>query len=75
MERFVLTSIMKSNLGTIDRAVRIVLALALFSLFLIIQGNLRWIGLIGLVPLVTGLAGICPIYTMIGINTRKVANN
>jgi len=66
---------MKSNLGTIDRAVRIVLALALFSLFLIIQGNLRWIGLIGLVPLVTGLAGICPIYTMIGINTRKVANN
>ena len=59
---------MKRNEGTLDRAVRIVLGLALLSLVFV--GPQTWLGLVGLVPLVTGLAGFCPIYHLLGLRTR-----
>jgi hypothetical protein len=60
---------MKTNVGGIDKAVRLLLAVGLFSLFFLLEGNLRWLGLIGLVPLGTALMGSCPLYSMLGINT------
>lgn len=60
---------MQSNVGTLDRVIRLALAAGLFSLFFILQGDLRWLSLIGLVPLVTGLAKWCPLYTIFGIRT------
>lgn len=53
---------MKTNVGTIDRLVRAVLGLAFLSLILILEGNARWLGLIGLLPLATALLGWCPAY-------------
>lgn len=60
---------MKQNVGTLDRVVRIAIGIALLSAVALIEGGLRWIGLVGLVPLVSGLSGNCPLYTLTGINT------
>lgn len=60
---------MKSNVGTLDRAVRLLLAAGLFSLFFILPGGQKWLGLIGVVPLVTGLIQWCPLYALFGIRS------
>lgn len=57
---------MKSNEGTIDRSLRIFAGVLLLGLAL--SGTTAW-GWIGIVPLLTGLAGFCPLYTLLGINT------
>jgi hypothetical protein len=57
------------NEGSIDRALRVVLGLALLSLVFIGPQTL-W-GLVGLVPLATGLVGSCPLYSLFGISTNK----
>lgn len=60
---------MKRNVGMVDRAMRIVAGLALLSLIFILEGNARWWGLVGLLPLVTGLVGWCALYVPLGIDT------
>ena len=60
---------MTGNVGKIDKVLRIVAGIFLLALFFILDGSARWLGLIGLVPLVTGLVGWCPAYAMIGVNT------
>jgi len=55
------------NAGTIDRVIRVILGLAILSLTVIGPKSL-W-GLVGLVPLITGLVGFCPIYKMLGLNS------
>ena len=56
-----------TNEGTIDRAIRIVLGLGLLSLAFI--GPQSPLGYIGLVPLLTGLIGFCPLYKIVGLST------
>ncbi|ABV94698.1 conserved hypothetical protein [Dinoroseobacter shibae DFL 12 = DSM 16493] len=58
---------MPKNEGTLDRALRVIAGLVLLSLVFVGPQTL-W-GLIGIVPLLTGLAGYCPAYSMLGINT------
>lgn len=58
---------MSRNEGTLDRALRVALGLVLLSL-VFIGPQTPW-GWIGVVPLVTGLVGMCPIYSILGINT------
>jgi Protein of unknown function (DUF2892) len=58
---------MNQNEGSVDRVIRIVLGLALLALTVI--GPQTWWGLIGAVPLLTGLVGFCPLYSLIGIRT------
>ncbi len=60
---------MKANVGGADKILRIVAGLGLLSLILIVEGNARWWGLVGLVPLATGLFNFCPLYALIGVNT------
>ncbi|MBC7861178.1 MAG: DUF2892 domain-containing protein [Burkholderiaceae bacterium] len=60
---------MNANIGTADRVIRLVLAAGLFSLFFILDGDQKWLGLIGLVPLATGLMRWCPLYSLFGIRT------
>jgi Protein of unknown function (DUF2892) len=57
------------NVGTVDRAIRIVIGIALLSLIFILEGSARWLGLIGLVPLATAMIRWCPLYTALGIKT------
>jgi hypothetical protein len=62
---------MTRNVGTTERYVRIVLGLVVLSLVLLLEGTARWWGLLGLVPLGTGLAGYCPLYALLGISTCR----
>lgn len=66
---------MTRNVGTTERYIRIVAGFAILSLVFVLEGAMRWWGLIGLVPLVTGIAGYCPLYAVLGISTcgRKPA--
>lgn len=60
---------LKVNEGTIDRALRIIVGLVLISM--VFTGlNTVW-GWVGLVPLITGLVGSCPVYSILGLNTLK----
>jgi hypothetical protein len=65
-------SLMKANVGGIDKVLRIVVGLGVLSLLVILEGSARWWGLIGIVPLSTALLGWCPAYTLLGINTCPV---
>ena len=62
---------MKKNVGSADKIVRIVLGLGLLSLLFVLEAPMKYLGLIGLVPLATSLMGWCPLYTLIGVNTCK----
>ena len=58
------------NEGTVDRVLRVVAGAALLSL-VFVGPETPW-GWIGLVPLVTGLVGNCPVYSLLGISTCPV---
>jgi hypothetical protein len=58
---------MKVNSGTLDRAVRVVAGLVLIGLAA--TGKVGMWGYIGVVPLLTGTLGNCPVYSIFGINT------
>jgi len=60
---------MKANVGSLDRAVRLILALVLFSLYFVLEGNLRFLALVGFIPLLTGLVSWCPLYALFGLST------
>lgn len=67
--------IMKCNVGSADRIVRVVLGLVLLALglFVISGGVLGWVLIVvGAISLVTGLASRCPAYVLFKINTCKV---
>jgi hypothetical protein len=50
------------NVDPLDRFLRVVVGIALLAVAFLVSGYLRWIGLIGLLPLASGIAGWCPIY-------------
>ncbi|MCA0044550.1 YgaP family membrane protein [Celeribacter litoreus] len=63
---------MTKNVGGIDRIIRVVVGLALIAgFFMNPDASMRWLYLIGIIPLVTGLINFCPLYTIIGVNTCK----
>ncbi len=59
---------MKLNVGGIDRILRIVVGAALVGAT--VMGMLPVWGWIGVIPLATGLVGFCPLYPLVGVNTR-----
>lgn len=58
------------NEGVVDRSIRVLLGLVILSLIFVGPQTL-W-GLVGLVPLITGLVGFCPLYKILGLNTCPV---
>ena len=59
------------NVGGLDKILRIAAGLALLAFaFLAPEGTpFKWFGLIGIVPLATGLVGFCPFYPLLGLST------
>lgn len=57
---------MKCNVGKTDRIIRIVLGLIIAVLGIIMDS---WWGLVGFVPLITGIFAFCPAYFFLNINT------
>jgi hypothetical protein len=60
---------MQSNVGGFDRVLRIVAGLILLTFAAVYPGEERWFGLIGVVPLLTGLFRFCPAYRLFGVDT------
>lgn len=58
---------MLTNESILDRSLRIVIGLLVLSL-VVIGPKTSW-GLLGLVPLLTGFVGFCPLYRVLGITT------
>jgi cadmium resistance protein CadD (predicted permease) len=61
---------MKKNAGTIDRTVRVIAGIAILATAFI--GPKTILGYIGIVPILTGALGFCPVYPIFGINTCKL---
>lgn len=60
---------MKQNVHAVERFIRVIIGL--FVLSLIFWGPVTLWGLLGLIPLLTGLLGWCPLYSILGISTKK----
>jgi hypothetical protein len=61
----------KHNTGKTDRIIRVILGVLLIgNVFFALQHPIGWLGVI---LVVTGLAGICPVYSLLGINTKSAA--
>jgi hypothetical protein len=58
---------MNKNEGNIDRGFRVIVGVGLLSL-VFVGPQTAW-GYVGIVPLLTGLVGYCPLYSLLGINT------
>ena len=64
---------MVCNIGKSDRILRVVSGALLISVAFYLAGNVGIVlGVIGSIPLLTGLAGYCPAYTLLKINTCKM---
>jgi hypothetical protein len=60
----------KTNVGGIDRILRIVAGLVLLAMFFVYpDASWRYFTLIGVVPLLTGLLSTCPLYSVLGLST------
>jgi hypothetical protein len=57
---------MKTNIGSIDRTLRIVIGLSLLATGFFLNS---WWGLVGIVPILTAVVRFCPAYLPLGINT------
>ncbi len=64
------TKLLPHNEHTIDRTLRITLGLVVLSLAFV-GPDTAW-GYLGAIPLLTGLLGTCPLYTLFGVSTCKI---
>lgn len=60
---------MTANVGTADRVVRLLIGLGLLAWFFFGTSEMRWLGLIGVVPVLTAAAGWCPAYRLLGLSS------
>lgn len=61
---------MKLNEGTVDRILRVVVGIAVLSLAFV-GPKTPW-AYLGIIPLLTGVVGFCPLYAILGVNTCGV---
>lgn len=62
---------MVKNIGNTEKVIRVIVGLVLLSMLWWVEGNAKWWGLIGLVPLATVAVSWCPIWAALGINTAR----
>ena len=63
---------MDQNIGKTDRIIRSVIGVAVILAGIITQS---WWGAIGVIPLLTSIAGFCPLYTLLKISTCKTCES
>ncbi len=68
------SSFFSKNTGPLDRGIRVALGVIGIGSTFFVEGPYQFLGLIGIIPLVTGTTGICPLYSFFGINTCKNKN-
>lgn len=62
---------MKTNVGSVDKIIRIILGIAIIVLGFVLQS---WWGLIGVVVLLTGVLNFCPAYALLKVSTKPKVN-
>ncbi len=65
---------MKSNMGSTDRIIRLIVAVVVLILFMtdVISGTLGWVLIaVAAVFTLTSMINFCPLYTVLGITTKK----
>jgi hypothetical protein len=63
---------MERNVGLTDAGIRIIAGIVIAILGIYLRS---WLGLIAIIPIVTGLIGYCPLYKLLGLNSfRKKFN-
>jgi hypothetical protein len=65
-----MSALLQKNVGTIDRALRFALGIALLALAF--TGPKSAWGYLGFIPLLTATLSSCPLYTLLGFSTCKV---
>lgn len=60
---------MTRNMGTLDRVIRLMVGVLILGLYGALDPPLKYLTLIGLIPVGTALTGTCPLYTLLGIST------
>jgi hypothetical protein len=66
---------MTANIGLVERIARIVVGVALIAFAIPIgfpSTGWNWVGWIGVIPVLTGLFGVCPAYSLLGLSTCSV---
>ncbi len=58
---------MRQNEGSLDRTLRVIIGIVLIAM-VFVGPKAAW-GWIGVIPLLTGLVGVCPLYRLIGMST------
>lgn len=63
----------KKNMGTADRAIRLIIGVALLAAFFLFpEASWRYFALIGIVPIATALMSSCPLYSIFGLSTCPI---
>ena len=60
-------NIMRQNEGSLDRTLRVIVGIVLIAM-VFVGPKAAW-GWIGVIPLLTGLLGVCPLYRLVGMST------
>ena len=65
-----MSNLLARNTGNVDRVIRVIIGAVLVgNVFVGLQSVVGWIGL---VLIITGLFGTCPVYSLLGVDTRTV---
>ncbi|MDR7122328.1 DUF2892 domain-containing protein [Rheinheimera soli] len=62
---------MQKNVGGLDKIVRVSAGVVLIA-FAVLDVIAPW-GWLGVIPLLTGVVGVCPLYSLLGINSCRVS--
>lgn len=65
---------MKANMGSVDRIIRLVVGLGLILLFFFTAAPIKYLGILGVIFVITALIKWCPLYTLFGISTKQKHN-
>ena len=68
---------MTTNVGAVDRILRIIIGLVLIAYAIPIgfpATGWNWVGWIGIIPILTALFATCPLYSILGVSTCRVAS-
>jgi hypothetical protein len=66
---------MSHNIGRIERVVRLIIGVLILGLYGALPTPWRYLALVGLLPLGSGLTGFCPIYAQMGWNRDKASRD
>jgi hypothetical protein len=62
---------MQSNVGKTDAVIRYIIGAILLLAAILVDSPWRWLGLIGIIPIVTAAVNFCPVWRLFGINTQE----